>query len=440
MQRYASFGVGGLIGVFSSFTDSEFAPLITHSLDVAKLSSAIAERFGSDRFERRFVFLAGLVHDWGLLVKNAIRTPARFSAVLGDIVFPTKVDARAFDFDHLLDQLETDDLNRHAEISASIIRYIELPEVYARAIEHHHRPNDTHAGDEIASLAMIYSAADEISRVYRKSLANGRTAAYHSVFGLLNSDSIPEPVRPAVQDLFLDVVDMNYCLDALPHADRYFGGYEVDLPLFIKLIETMSFTQDYRSPFTRNHSFSIATLARDIGAEALSDRDGLELKLAGLVHDFGKITIPLDILHKAGPLERCEREIMKGHVVESFKMVDPIIKSKDILLAAVYHHERLDGSGYPLGLRSAELPMRARILQVCDNYVALVEERPYRRALPPREAIKIIEEEVRAGRLDGDVFELLNTFVRNGYETGKYREMLNVFLENQPDLLEASAG
>ncbi|MGO8694471.1 MAG: HD domain-containing phosphohydrolase [Rectinemataceae bacterium] len=437
MHSYATFKVEGLINIFNSFNDSEFAPLITHSLDVAKLSSGIAERLGNPRLEKRYVFMAGLLHDWGLFVRNAVRDPARFAASLGESVFPTKEQTRSFDFEGLLDRLETDDLNRHAAISASILRYIELPEPYAEAVGNHHRRTDELSGDEDAALlASVFATADELSRSYRKNLANGRAEAYRAVFGLIHSAIVPDLLRPPVEDLLHGVVDMNYCLDLSPHADRYFGSDEVDLPYFIKLIETLSFTQDYRSPFTRNHSFGIATLAQDIAREAMSDRDALELKLAGLVHDFGKITIPLEILHKPGALIPCEKEVMKGHVVESFKMIDPVIQSKDILLPAVYHHERLDGSGYPMGLKAADLTIRARILQVCDNYIALVEERPYRRVLPPREAILTIEDEVRAGKLDGDVFELLRTFVRNGYETGKYKELLHVFLEGRPEIFE----
>ncbi|HUW39373.1 MAG TPA: HD domain-containing phosphohydrolase [Rectinemataceae bacterium] len=429
MHSYANFQVEGLINVFNSFTDSEFAPLITHALDVAKLSAGIAERVGGGRLDKRAVYIAGLLHDWGLFVRNAVKDPGRLALSLGDSVFPTKDETRSFDFGSLLDRLESDNLNRHAEISSSILRYIELPEPYAKAIAAHHRPIDELADDdETVLLASVFKTADEMSRIYRKALAEGRTAAYHALYDLIQSDGVPEALRPGAKDLLLDVIDMNYCLDLSPHADRYFGSSEVDLPRFIKFVETLSFTQDYRSPFTRNHSFSIATLAHDLALEALSERDALELKLAGLIHDFGKITIPLDILHKPAALIPCEMEIMKGHVVESFKMIDPIIRSKDIVLDAVYHHERLDGSGYPMGLAAPDLTMRARIVQVCDNYVALVEERPYRRALPPAEAIVIIEDEVRAGRLDGEVFELLRTFVRNGYQTGEYRELLHVFL------------
>jgi len=237
--------------------------------------------------------------------------------------------------------------------------------------------------------------------------------------------------RPYVKELFDDMFELDRCIDTRAHLEEYFGDWQPDLETFIRLVQYLSFIQDYRSPYTRNHSFSIATLARRMGQEMLSERDSRELYLSGLIHDFGKVTIPLEILHKPDALSECEMCVMKRHIVETFKMIEPITEFKEIVLTAISHHERRDGSGYPHGLKAGDLTLRMRILQVCDVYVALVETRPYRPGLPSEDALRMIEREVRENRLDGSVFDTLKRVVKSGFVIGQYYDLLSAFLPKQ---------
>jgi HD-GYP domain-containing protein (c-di-GMP phosphodiesterase class II) len=364
-----------------------------------------------------------------------VKDPSGFSNTLTDIMFPLKKDLRAFNFMHLVDVFEKSNMMQHSTISSSILGYIGFPEDYVQAVKYHHAVRDEiPESPEIANLACVLHTADIMSLAYRKHSIDGKAAAIEALYTVLQSDEFPRESRRIAKEIIEDHFEIYYCTDSSTHLDEYFGTWYPDLETFIKLIKFLSFIQDYRSPFTRNHSFSIATLAQAIGRESFTERDSLELYLSGLIHDFGKITIPLEILHKPGGLTKYEELVMNSHIVETLKMIEPILDFKEIIFSAVAHHERLDGSGYPFKLKAPDLPLRARILQTCDVYVALVEERPYRPALPSKDAIAIIDQEVKERRLDGGVIEILNRLVKNGYETGKYSDLLSIFFEHDREL------
>jgi putative two-component system response regulator len=143
----------------------------------------------------------------------------------------------------------------------------------------------------------------------------------------------------------------------------------------------------------------------------ISQKELKALTLGGILHDIGKIHVPDAILNKPGPLTPDEREIMEAHAIAGYKICLPFKKSLGVALDVIcYHHEKLDGSGYPEGLKKDEIPMVARIMAVVDIFDALVTDRPYRKGMSVEEAVKIINGMVADGKLDSDV-------VRNFIET-----------------------
>lgn len=146
---------------------------------------------------------------------------------------------------------------------------------------------------------------------------------------------------------------------------------------------------DLRDPYTAKHSIRVADLAR-----ALGERLGLQgevlwgLHAVARVHDVGKVTIPDSVLLKAGPLSPEEYAEMKGHVEAGVRILQNISLYRDSLDILAQHHERLDGSGYPLGLKGDEIIFPARVLAVADAYDAMTTDRPYRRAKTPEEAVR----------------------------------------------------
>jgi len=148
-------------------------------------------------------------------------------------------------------------------------------------------------------------------------------------------------------------------------------------------------------------------------SEALANRLQLPselcvaLRRAGIVHDIGKVAVPDNILLKTAPLTEDEWKVMKEHPVigericlplKSFRLVVPIIR---------HHHEKLDGTGYPDGLRGNQIPLTARILQITDVYDALTTDRSYRKAMSRHDAFELMHQEVQRGWWDG---ALLNEF------------------------------
>jgi putative nucleotidyltransferase with HDIG domain len=150
-------------------------------------------------------------------------------------------------------------------------------------------------------------------------------------------------------------------------------------------------TIDAVSPWTAGHSERVTALALAIGERmSLSTAEMTTLKRGGLLHDIGKIGVPASIVDKAGPLSEKEREVMERHPVLGAIILEPIRTFVDALPIVRSHHERMDGRGYPDGLRGEEIHILARVLAVADVFDALVSHRPYRAGLPVAAAVAMV--------------------------------------------------
>jgi putative two-component system response regulator len=157
--------------------------------------------------------------------------------------------------------------------------------------------------------------------------------------------------------------------------------------------------------YTLGHTQRVANLAVALGKRLrLSEKEIFALRLGGILHDVGKIGIAEEILNKPGKLEDHEWEIMKSHPEIGYRICLPLKATLGIALDVIrHHHEKLDGSAYPDGLKGDEVSLAARIMCVVDIYDALVTERPYRKALSKERAIGILKEEVAQQKLDSRV-------------------------------------
>jgi HD-GYP domain-containing protein (c-di-GMP phosphodiesterase class II) len=150
------------------------------------------------------------------------------------------------------------------------------------------------------------------------------------------------------------------------------------------------------------HNRRVAKLCVEIGRQlAMTTTELRVLARAGLMHDIGKLAIPDEILGKPAALDESEWALMKSHPEIGTSILGDG-QSRRALLAVLYHHERLDGSGYPYGLAADAIPIEARIVAVADTYDALTSDRPYRKARTSWEARWVLMEEAR-GRLDARV-------------------------------------
>lgn len=148
-----------------------------------------------------------------------------------------------------------------------------------------------------------------------------------------------------------------------------------------------------KEPYTASHSIRVAKLSYLIGKELNLSLESLKaLKYASFLHDLGKIFIPTEILNKYSKLTKFEFNLVKEHVLNSYNIIKDInlpYPTKEIVLQ---HHERIDGSGYPFGLKGDEILLESKIIAVCDVIDAMNSDRPYR----PKQSIeKIVEELIK---------------------------------------------
>ena len=163
---------------------------------------------------------------------------------------------------------------------------------------------------------------------------------------------------------------------------------------------------DLKSPTLLGHSRGVAKLAAEAAERiGLPARDITALRRAGLLHDLGRVAIPSLVWEKPGPLTTSEWEQVRLHAYHTERVVGRSPHLSGLAQVAGMHHERLDGSGYHRAVAAASLPAAVRILAAADVYQALTEARPYRPAFSADHAVKEIEGEVSAGRLDREAAE-----------------------------------
>jgi len=177
--------------------------------------------------------------------------------------------------------------------------------------------------------------------------------------------------------------------------ERYFRA---TLEAFAKAI-------DARDHYTAGHSARVTAsplvLARQMGLGP----DELEIvRQGGMLHDIGKVGVPDAVLLKNGPLDRRERAVMESHVLIGYSMLEPLPFIHDSLPAIRGHHERWDGKGYPDGLAGAGIHQHARLMGVADSFDAMTSARPYRAALPVKEAARRLRKD-RGKQFDPDAID-----------------------------------
>lgn len=197
-------------------------------------------------------------------------------------------------------------------------------------------------------------------------------------------------------------------------AARYLAQLKVSL---MNTVEVAIIISEIRDPYTAKHSRRSAVLAAAIGTEMGFDEMRLEgLRVAGSLHDIGMISIPTEILSRAGKVSTIEMELIKAHAQASHDVLCKMEWPWPVALVALQHHERLDGSGYPNGLKGNQIIPEARIMAIADVVEAMSSHRPYRAAL----GIDLALAEIEAGSgtlYDADAVKAcLHLFRDNGYQ------------------------
>jgi PAS domain S-box-containing protein/putative nucleotidyltransferase with HDIG domain len=188
----------------------------------------------------------------------------------------------------------------------------------------------------------------------------------------------------------------------------------------IATVNALASTVEMKDPYTAGHQRRVTILACAIAGEmGLTEEQFDGLRIAGLVHDIGKINVPAEILNKSGRISDTEFNIIKTHPQAGYDLLKEIEFPWPVARIVLQHHERLDGSGYPQGLRGEEIMLEARILGVADVVEAMASRRPYRSALGIEAALHEIT--MNKGLLyDPDVTDVCaRLFVDKGFALGQ---------------------
>lgn len=175
-----------------------------------------------------------------------------------------------------------------------------------------------------------------------------------------------------------------------------------------EIAELVAIIVDSRPPFTSFHSRGVSNIAGFLAKiMGMSDDRVRLIRIAGLLHDIGKLAISDEILMYPGPLDKKQRAVMKQHTYHTYHLVSSIGPgTKPIARWAAYHHERLNGTGYPFALTAKDLEPESRLMAVADITQALLETRPYRQSLGQEKVKAVLRNNVNAGHIDAEIAAL----------------------------------
>ncbi len=363
-----------------------------HQLRVAYMSTRMARLMGFRGQRLRDVFHAGGLHDIGL-----IRAENRIRAIASN---------------------KLEGLGWHGEVGYELLKDNEFFTEAAPIVRHHHvfwdnRRGGQTRGEPIPLASYILALADTVDRNIRRDVpilhqAQGITERILKGRGTTFCPDCVDAFREVSRSpaFWLDVTSKR--IYAILNREIDWPTLTIDEAAVEGIAQMFGRLVDGLSPWTGTHSAGVASTAVAL-AERLnfSPREQVLMRASAYVHDLGKITVPSEILDKPGKPTAEEWSILQGHTYYTFRILDTIGGMPQISEWAAFHHERLDGKGYPFGHKGRDLTLGARIMAVADTFTAVTEDRPYRKGMEDEEALGVLTGLVANGGLDGQVVETL---------------------------------
>lgn len=393
MEKVFSFS--DLVVTLSSILDLTLPYLIHHHRQVGYIAFSMAKRMNLKEEKMYNILIAGLLHDIGVVIHKE----------------KEKIALREFKFyqKHKI-------LYLHSYVGYLLLKQSKPFKKIADIVCFHHidykdfqkfkkrkfavESNFIHLADRVSILINpekeILSQSKEIRKFVQEN--SGKMFAPELV-NVFNEVSRPE-------QFWLDLVN--------PHIDNILLKWLHRYPKLLNLEEMGDFSEilckivDFRSHFTASHSSGVATCSEILAY--LLNFSKLECKLmkyAGLIHDIGKLSIPIEILEKPSKLTEEEKNIIKRHPFYPYRIMEDIPEINPINEWAFLHHERMDGSGYPFGLQGDFIPTGSRIIAIADIFTALSEERPYRKGMNISERMEILKDLSEKSAIDKKIVSIL---------------------------------
>ena len=233
-----------------------------------------------------------------------------------------------------------------------------------------------------------------------------RLGAYDYITKPFNLDEIVLSVERALEKRRLELENRDYQQHLEQKVEEQSRKIRAS---FLNAITSLAYALEAKDKYTSGHSQRVAEMSLAIAKELGMPQDSINrIRLAGQVHDIGKIGVRESVLNKSGRLTDDEFQHIKYHCEIGGRILTPIVEDKEILKIVSHHHERYDGNGYPDGLFGEHIPLGARILAVADAFDAMTSERPYRGAMSPETACA----EIKHGKGTQFAPEVADAFLR----------------------------
>lgn len=368
---------------FSRALDMVSPVLAGHHLRVAFLSQALAERLRLSGAMRKYMLMASMLHDIGAI--------------------PLKSDTRDLIFEH--------NKALHCRAGWAFCKTAGLPRPVCDMVLNHHTEWCSYGPDDQNALpANCIHLADRIDVALRSKLAPDLRGICTALIAR-QCEYAPvclDTLRSLADDADL-IARLSSPQRMQEHLASVFGSVILGPVQLVDLCGLFSQTIDSKSPFTATHSLGVAHTSRMLlKLTRMADNSDLTtMFIAGLLHDIGKLAIPHEILEKPAALTPEELSQIQQHAETSLDLLGSIPGFTCVRDWGGRHHERLDGTGYPHGIRGASLSLPIRIIAVADVFTALTEDRPYRLGLPLAKAMEIIESMAERCYIDANVAALL---------------------------------
>lgn len=365
-----------------------------HGKRVGYIACQLASELDFDDSQKQYLFDLGLLHDCGVSTQQMHAS--------------------------LVNYFDWSDSHIHCEIGFNLLKDFKPLSHFAVPILHHHTKwkdlQNLDIDENDLMRANLIFLADRIDVLAANHYGNDILVARETVFNSIANYG-DDFFNPQFIQAFKELKASEAFWIALEnrHITRYtwdMGQISLNSPLTIAQLKQLSlilaYVVDQKSPFTAQHSARVANLAKYLAkAFNLSQEQCDKIEIAGLLHDLGKLRTPDHILEKQGGLTTLERSIMNQHSFETYEIIRHIKGLEEIARWAAFHHEGLNGGGYPFHKNEKDLSIEARIIAVSDIFQALVQDRPYRFGMTLEQVMTILDNLVIEGRIDRQIVEFV---------------------------------
>ncbi len=393
MPELVSISLDELVFSLANLMDRTIAPLRDHHRRTAIAAYHISEYMPITAQQRRDLVFAAAIHDIGAFSIEE-------QQALSDLRF------------------EYQYINRHAKAAWLLFQQFPPFNHLADILRYHHAYMNIIDEVErkiIPIEAYILQVADHVA-VLTSSIENildksGEIGAeVESNSGILFDPAVVEAFKKASvkENYWLDI--QNLSLDVLFRKKISLDLISIKSKELFGLVNLFRRIIDFRSRFTSTHTAGVGAVAAEMAIlKGLDEEIVRKVKIAGYLHDIGKLTVSSEILDKPGFLTHEEFNIIRGHTYFTNEFLSSIEVFSEIGAWASQHHERLNGRGYPFHFEQTEICTESRILAIADVFTALTEDRPYRKGVPAKEAMIVLNVGVQKREMDAELIELLNT-------------------------------